>query len=33
LGHDHAEPAETREMQLRERVHLAALGHSHPEQP
>lgn len=30
LGHDHAEPGETRAMQARERVHLAALGHTHP---
>ncbi len=30
LGHDHVEPEETSAMQARERVHLAALGHTHP---
>ncbi len=33
LGHDHAEPDETTEMQSRERGHLAALGFAHPEWP
>ncbi len=31
LGHDHAEPDETIEMQARERAYLAQRGFSHPE--
>ena len=30
LGHDHAEPDETRAMQERERVHLERHGYDHP---
>jgi probable rRNA maturation factor len=30
LGHDHAEPDETRRMQERERFHLERFGHHHP---
>ena len=30
LGHDHAEPAQTRAMQNRERHHLAQAGFAHP---
>ncbi len=31
LGHDHAEPDERDRMWARERHHLAAIGHTHPE--
>lgn len=33
LGHDHAEPAETLEMQARERAHLQRHGFEHPVAP